>query len=334
VNIERGSLIPKFVRVAAAGLGLAVAIAGCSGPGGLLGGDSTAAGLSPVDSFFATQGGSEAALAGWQTAVQESVAVCMRSQGFTYEPAAPPVSESEANKASMSVREWTEQFGYGLANRHLNQIKTLATSTNQQVVGALPADQQNLYIAALTGPAVAAGQADINSLPLNEQGCSGQGVLDNGGESVAAGLAAFNQALADGQNQVNANPVVTQANAEWSRCMADKGYDFANRIDARTNIDQRLRTITEPLNLVLGTVSPDHLDDVISGDAAGFDGVANFTATDLHAIQEEEKAVANADLECYEQHLAAVVEPVRNEMETALIEEFRPQLEAVVGLSG
>jgi hypothetical protein len=290
---------------------------------------------SPLGRFFAGAAGQQAALSDFQRQAQELIQACMAKEGFEFAIAVPQVPESEQLRYDLTELEWTERYGYGISTSFESVIAAQGADPNTQIVLALGADEQEAWQSALLGQAIATGQVTDPSLmpPVSEQGCSGAAVSELGGTETVEGIGEFGVAYGDVFEELIADPAMVDASDGWSRCMAERGWDFGTQDDAVTYVSDEVDRATSSLGSELANLSADQLEALFEGSSIDPDDLPGFDRAALDAVREEEIEIALADLECYGEHVAAVFEPLRDAAEERLIEEYRPVLEGFRDLS-
>lgn len=295
-------------------------------------GDKPEAGLdSPVESFFELSGGSDSALRRWQIESQETTARCMANEGFDFVVSVPPESIAIKDQASLSDQDWTSEYGYGISTSVDYLLSIQLEDPNAQHLTTLAPEEQQRYLTALVGEKMASGQVlDPSQIPpLEEQGCTGEGVLATGGQAITEDLTEFNIAYQDAQVRVMSEPEVQSAIENWSTCLAELGYNYNDPSSPRAYIASRTQVIIQPVQQTAEDLSSDELESIVSGTGdADLTKLPGFDPEALAELQDEERAIASADYECYEEHVAAIYEPLLYGREEQLIDEYGDALNA------
>jgi hypothetical protein len=184
--------------------------------------------------------------------IQQQVAECMAAEGFEYIPFVP--SDIGGGFAGFDEEEYVKTYGFGVSTWVLQQDSfgpesdPYAQDPNQDIVEAMDDAERDEYYRLLYG-----GEPDIitNTPPeeleamspeeldefYNEayrdwqpDGCYNEASADyyNDTESQAF-YEEFGDDLDAFYSQAESDPRMTQAQADWSACMADKGHDFASQ---------------------------------------------------------------------------------------------------------
>jgi len=184
--------------------------------------------------------------------IQQQVAECMAAEGFEYIPFVP--SGIGGGFAGFDEEEYVKTYGFGISTWVLQQDSfgpendPYAQDPNQQIVEAMDDAERDEYYRLLHG-----GEPEIitNTPPeeleamspeeldqfYNEafqnwepDGCYNEASSDyyNDGQAQAF-YEEFGEDLDAFYLQAESDPRLTQAQADWSTCMADKGHDFASQ---------------------------------------------------------------------------------------------------------
>ena len=269
------------------------------------GDETTMAASSPLGAFFADDGGFQAALAEYTTRVEESIVRCMAEQGFEFAPNAANTNNPVQDRQNeLTVREWTTQYGFGISTSFDSVTQNLASNPNFEIfVGMSPAEQE-VWALTLNGVGVGAllgGDGPVNNtLPLEEQGCIGQALIDTGGQEAIEGLGDFGEIYEEGEAALFERRELVDAVDAWTRCMSEGGFpNFGTLDDPEDEIRERFNVITAPL-AAQADLTDEEGQALLDGDTLDIDGIASLDIEALRDVQADEIELALADLDCYE----------------------------------
>lgn len=226
---------------------------------------------------------------------QALIAECMVAAGFEYIPV--DVKTIEAAQARMRTepgytrRTYKEKWGLGVTTRFDNPVRDTGLGPNLEIYEGLPEAERIAYERTLWGENT---DADF-AFTLDEEDFS-----DTGGCTREAVAQVFTKAQLKGTYVnpkdlvIDADPRIVEAHQRWSECMHDAGYEYEYDQDE----------IIEEYQ--------DRLDELLEGDDPST--LTGARAEALRKLQEEEIAVALADLECQIQHTDAVYREVELEV--------------------
>ena len=204
--------------------------------------------------------------------VQRAIASCMKARGFDYRgPAAVEGLDLVLDPAT---------HGYGISTGPLGGSVTLGN-------GGADRFERDGYEQALYGSTLGGGGSS--------GGCAAVGAAEL--DAAMATIEALPYSIAQLEADALAHPDMVAGLAEWSSCMADKGYTAGNPVDLITDIAGRLSRAT-----------PD----------------------EATALIEEERRTAVADFECREQHLAPATAAVAAELAPAFVAANQTHLEGLM----
>jgi len=221
------------------------------------------------------------------------IASCMTEAGFEYVPIDAVTFRSAMDALTsapgLTDAEFVAQYGYGISTLPPTREFT-AGEENARIYSQLPAADQIAYKRTLWGDNVEATFVVM----LEVEDFSGAGGCTK---------EAIDQVFTEQQRNANyVNPFDAQVQQDsrmvdalekWSGCMRETGYDYENPDDAE-------REITDRLNAITKGADPRTL--------AGSDKAA------LTQLQGEERAVAQADHDCFEQHVTDVERQVERDI--------------------
>ncbi|MFC0644243.1 hypothetical protein [Cellulomonas phragmiteti] len=189
--------------------------------------------------------------------IQESIAACMKTQGFEYVPvdpdAVPRWQNVEAVQA-VGTRDYAEKYGYGLAESVLNPGVLLNDDwidENAGIFNTLSDEARLSYLATLEGKAadpVPVGEpADV--LGWAERGCRGAAendVLNAASSTDDASLQAAQDAAALAAERAATDPATSDATLQWAQCLEDAGYSgYESVADPRSDLANQMFAIVQ-----------------------------------------------------------------------------------------
>lgn len=305
----------------------ALALAACSG-GAPAAPPTPDSPLAPyVDALYG--GGSDEELAARNDTMQNAAAACMKEQGFPYQPdpgSGISVQADGEGGVEWGTRAFAEQYGYGVVS---SPFAPAAGDEGTEIV-----DPNADYLATLSDGERAAWKAALYGAPVDgptaptewdwtKAGCLGAAAHE---ADLAAGAASADpeaQGLIDEldslpEKAASADAVVA-AERRWSDCLATAGHPgYAHRADPMTDFSDRYGALARP-------------GEPPADGAAG----ADVDQAALDALQEEEIAVAVADLDCaastdYDDLLAAE----QQRLDQEFVDRNRAALDALVAAHG
>ena len=283
-------------------------------------------GESPLDFFFEEQGGQDEAFRQWQIDTQTAVAECMRLEGFEYQVAVAEATEIQRDVESLSRLDFASEHGYGISTSANLAAPDQLLDANATYLVSLDQQGRQRYAEALVGPVLANTEvtttAGAGIPPLSEQGCSGQAVIDNGGQSFTEGLASFQ--AAQQQSLIEAKASVADAVQEWSSCMATQGFEYLDPDQPRAEIASELDSLRAPLVAQIDAMPVEQVLELLSSPNSSLPGLDE---TALRDLQEQERLLATTDAECFIEHVAQAFDAVVFDQELELLEEFGDQLQ-------
>jgi hypothetical protein len=268
-------------------LAILLAMAGCAGdPGG-----GGAAPLPGVREFGLT----DAEFVDHVERTQALIAECMKRAGFEY----VPVDVATIEKAQASVREepgltsrqYKERWGLSVTTRFDDPVRTIGLGPNVAIMERLSEADREAYEVTLFGPA---DDSDF-AFTLDEEDFSSTGGCTR--EAVAQ---VFTPEQLEGTYVnpkdvlIEQDPRIIEAQARWTQCMHEKGYDYRDDQDAIIeDYEQRLEALLEGDDPQ--TLTGERLEA-------------------LHALQAEEIKVSLADRDCQALYTDEVVRQVEIEV--------------------
>jgi len=218
------------------------------------------------------------------------IAECMADAGFEYIPIDPvtfrDAMDSQGTVAGLSDSDFVAQYGYGITTLPPTQNFGHGEE-NQAIFDSLSEADQTAYTRTLVGDHVTA--TFVNMLEqedfLPARGCTLTAVKEVFAQEQLS-PSFFNPFDA----LVEQDPRMIDAQADWSRCMGEAGFEYQTQGDPEDEFVERLQTLT-------GGADP-----------------ATLTGSDKDALTElqgEERAIAAVDIEC----AAAFIDEVEAQVE-------------------
>ncbi|MCS5733374.1 hypothetical protein [Herbiconiux daphne] len=267
-------------------------------------------------------------------AVQDAVAVCMKEQGFDYQPDTNSgvfTVDSESLDAAPGSEEFAKTYGYGVSTDPFGTADHEASvvDPNQAYVDSLSDGERSAYDAALWGAASVVSPTDdpsggtIEATPYDwtTAGCFGAAQHDVTAETDPSSDPAFASmvdAMSALYEKVRAAPDVREKEKDWSDCLARAGFPGLEHID---DPQARFNELLDSL-----TASPD-------GSSTGERVRPDPSA--LKKLQSEEIATASADYDCVrDTGYQAALDDAQTTIEQAFVDENKEQLDALVAKYG
>lgn len=298
-------------------------------------GATSMAASSPLGALFADEGGLDAALAEYRIRVEESILVCMARQGFEFVVAGAPTNQVQDRQNELTFQEWTSEFGFGISTSFDSIAQGQATNPNAAIFGDLGPAEREIWALTLNGVGIAGlggGPVD-DTLPLGEQGCIGESIIKTEGQEAVEGLGEFGDRYDEGEAALFETREMVQVIAEWSRCMSESGFpEFANLDDPEAEVGERLGVITAPIGAALAALSDEEGEALFTGETLDVDKLPGLDIEALRDLQASEIELALADLDCYQANVQAVYEPLRDDFERGLLDEYAEEFAAIKSL--
>ncbi|MDX6720302.1 MAG: hypothetical protein QOJ63_2556 [Solirubrobacteraceae bacterium] len=283
-------------RSATAAIACVCLLAGCGGSGDKASTSATQqSGGTVEDQLGFTREGIAAASA----KVENSIASCMKAQGFDYIPIDPVAQQTAlTGRANISDAEFQKQFGYGIST--LYGRGSAQSDPNAAIRSRLAEADRAAYDRALSGGRpeqtffLAIDSADFTQLG----GCTKTATDEVLGGSRL--LQTLQRKLDELDESVVADPRMIRAREAWRACFkAATGEEEEDSESIEDQIRQRFEDI------VGGVVPPGQ----VAPDGAQVDEVA------LRALQREELEFSTQDVACEKRHIEAVEGKVQAEKE-------------------
>ncbi|MBF0687071.1 MAG: hypothetical protein IR158_04790 [Cellulomonas sp.] len=300
---------------------VALVLAGCSGDGTSSTSDEE---TGPMSAFFEKVGGSfdEGDAEKQQREHGELVAACMAEQGFEYTAPEPMGMTESEDMPEWNSKEYAEQFGYGATTSQDMNGGEEWVDPNADYLATMSEGEQTAFYEALYGvqPEVDP-EADPEEYEYNweEGGCEGKAsheVYEQGQIWDDPALQDFRDEMTNSWDSLADEPVLQEAQAKWSACMTEAGFDFASPQEAQDSIYDQMNVIWE-------ASVPEDPEAEVDPEAFELDETA------MAELKKEELAVAAADYTCKESSGYVKAEKAAYlAVEERLWEKYGDQLEA------
>ena len=331
-------------RVAAIGLGLIVALTGCSAGGGASGNaggstDKKTADEGPLQKYISaldeSSDFSEETMNKAQAATEALIAECMSKEGFEYEPfdgsysiAADPAPSGAPEEGTL---EYAEQYGYGLSDSpgreqtetELDDQPEVPVDPNAEYFESLSESEQAAFTETMYGSSPDEPADPDAVYDWKQAGC--QGAAQHEVEKDASGATGAWADPANAElfesigavytkytNPENPAPETIILNEEWASCMAEAGFsDYGSPDDA-------VAALLSELNALSGTGAED-------------EAPVEPSAEDTAAFTKHEIEVAVADVKCNEKvGYDAEIKRLNDAAEQEFVDEHKAELDALL----
>lgn len=253
-----------------------------------------------------------------QTKVEGLVSGCMKKAGFEYIPVDPNASQSAITGTSgLSADEFRKQYGYGIStvfDKIVAAASNISNSVdpNAKIRAALDPAGLAAYNKALSG-----ANADVSVFSALDGAKNGDlsgldGCVKEGTQAIFGDtnvMSALSK-LEELDKQAEADPRMVAAKADWSKCMKDAGFDYAdpNSVDA---------AIQDKLAAIVGAGAAKALGEDGKFNAAAFSpsNLPPFDKAALASLQAEELKTAQTDLGCEDKFVNAIDSKVKDEFQ-------------------
>ncbi len=291
---------------------------------------------SPIGAFFAEDGGFQSALDEYRLRVEEGILVCMAEQGFEFAVSGDAGRNAvQEAQNELSERAWTIEYGYGISTSFDSVVQSQATNPNAEIIFALGAAEREAWTETLIGVGNDLGDLGNGAIPLEERGCIGSSIIETGGQGPIEGLDAFGEAYGEREEAIFDTNDMIVAVGDWTRCMSEAGHPDYSELEApEDSFRDRLSVISAPIRPALDELEPGEGQSLFDGEEIDLTKLPGLDIDALRALQDEELSTALADLDCYDTHVRDVYEPLRNDFETELMEEFGSELDALRSIGG
>jgi len=334
-------IMSKKLLIILASLALIAAACGGGSSGDASSGDASSddaqgpsmAASSPIGAFFNEDGGFDEAIEEFSVKVEEGISICMAEQGFEFARTGnggfnDPATEAQSE---LTIRQWTKEYGYGVSTSFESALNQNASDPNAEIVFGMGEEERNQWLFALTGQEGFGGlQGGGQDIALEEQGCIGQSLIATGAEDVFEGLESFGNAYEEQEDALFDRREMVDAVDAWSRCLSEGGYDNYAEPDApEAEILTRFQAILAPYQAELNSIDPDEGAAIFSGDSVDAADLPGLDIDALRTLQDDELATALADLDCYDEHVKDIYEPLRDDFERGLMTEYQTELDSL-----
>jgi hypothetical protein len=232
--------------------------------------------------------------------VENSIASCMKAEGFDYVPVDPVAQQAAlTGKPNMSDAEYEQQFGYGITT--LYGRATAQTDPNAAIRSGLGEADLAAYDRALSG-----GKPDqtfafaVDTGDFTELGGCTKKATDKafGGTQL---LQTLQRKLDELDDSIAADQRMVRAQEAWRTCVKDAtGNEYEDAESIEDDIKQRFERIA-------GSVVP-------PGEVAPSGTQVDMAA--LRKLQQDELDLFHKDLTCEQKNIDPVEAKVRQEKET------------------
>jgi hypothetical protein len=232
--------------------------------------------------------------------VENSIASCMKAEGFDYVPVDPVAQQAAlTGKPNMSDEEYEQQFGYGITT--LYGRGNAQTDPNAAIRAGLGEADRAAYDRALSG-----GKPDqtfafaVDTGDFSELGGCTKKATDQafGGTQL---LQTLQRKLDELDDSIAADQRMVRAQTAWRQCMKDAtGNEYEDAESVEDEIKQRFEQIA-------GSVLP-------PGEVVPPGTEVDMAA--LRKLQQDELDLFRKDAGCERKHIDPVEAKVRNEKET------------------
>jgi hypothetical protein len=250
-----------------------------------------------------------------QRQVQALIVDCMAEQGFEYEPVDyGAASAVDPSYTDLDDEERARTIGYGFTQWVDEDPDDGGfVDPNNERIEAMDDATRDAYYAALYGdwpePTFDEDGEEVFDRTVEPGGCQNEAwqAVNGGQDDVFRELEDdFN----DLWERIEADPRLVEAEAAWSACMAERGFEFSAMNEIFDHLNQRMEE--EVWNIEV------EVDD------EGMPTGPTYDEEGLEEVRAEEIAIATADYECaQETDRTEVQQEVQVEFEEAFIEEHR-----------
>ncbi|MFG3383109.1 hypothetical protein [Streptomyces sp. NPDC047999] len=233
-------LTPERLRPAVlTGLALSLLVVGCAG--GAADHQRDDSGVRPWSGAARFTADEQARL---HEAVQREVVACMRTRRLEYlpQPAADTRREASASPYGLLTGARARSDGYGIVGEILSGGTGPPPDANAGLLASMGADQADRWRGALLGRPETMRQITVPDAPAvryDPDSCAARGraeVYGRGWEEALLGAEAATNRVVD---SVRKDAGYRRAVAEWSDCMAGRGYDYPDLQAPRAALARR-----------------------------------------------------------------------------------------------
>lgn len=279
-----------------------------------------------------------------------AVANCMRSGGFEYSPR--PITEASVFGVpiggDLTEAEYAASYGFGISTVFDDMFEQtqpednepLGDDPNAATLGALTESEREAWFEALRGPGLLVdpetgelidpltGKA-LDDGPPVDGGCTGQARSQAQGHSEQ--WVDIENGLAKVEEEVDADPRMVNAFADWSECMASQGAPFANLQAVYDELWSKYLNLQDDV-LADNDLGPSTESREITESSSRVPELTPGQAERLAQLQQVEIRIATVHLEC-SKDLEGVRESVTYEYEAQFVHENRETLSTLRGSS-
>lgn len=274
---------------------------------------------------------------------QELIRECMAAEGFDYIPFVPEESATFFGPfGDLSEEEFAEHYGFGFTTLYVEEpgladpegyndpndeiVQDLDEATREEYYRVLHGEEPDVDFETMTDEEIDAYFEDF--VPT---GCYAEAQREvNGSQRF---FEDFSDELQEMWEEMQTDPRVVAAQADWSACMAEAGHQFADQDAMYEYLQQRIDeivTYNEPspeqvaeLEQEFGPAGPTEEQMAEMDTLFG----PQYDEAELKALNEEEISMAVADLDC-RNALMDTFDEVQKEFEARFVAEHRDALEA------
>jgi len=279
-----------------------------------------------------------------QRLVQQGIQVCMLEQGFTYVP--EEVGDGlrfflQSDNTGQSASEYAETQGFGISTRFDAVLEgdfevDDAVEPNEEHLATLSEGERDAWQFALRGaPPERNAEGQLIDPETGEVIQGGPGRVTGGCTAEAQEevrgdlslLAELTDEFIELDERIAADPRLTELQREWIDCMRGEGFDYQDEPEARAELNQDFRPL-------LRSFFQGGADGAQGGGGRGnpLEAVAGLELSaeqevELEALQDKERAIAVASLECQGDSEAEIAE-ITERYEAEFVEVNREILES------
>lgn len=290
----------------------------------------------------------EAVWAEQQRQVEETVAQCMRNEGFEYTPVDYSQFDSfEEDDWNPADRDWVAENGLGISTGIGGE--TFAEPVGQDdfkdpnadYVSTLSEGEQTAYYRVLYGDDVeseANSEVDFDDPAAVEayeeayENRANKGCYDtawdqtNEASAVDAVFSALDDSFEDIEARVLIDPRLSDGLTSWTACMAESGYDFASPDEMWDAAQERSEEIWGSFSSPFEAYTEEDLEGLSDEQFEELYPEPELDQELIDEIQEWEIAVALADFDCGGPELTEIAQEIWTEEVAQVIESKRDEI--------
>lgn len=286
--------------------------------------DDDAAAVDPLAELFGWDASeSPAEQRAQQLAVEEAVAVCMRAEGFEYNPVDYQSQYGGDDTDAELYNDpdaYGEKYGYGVVHNYEQYEEPyllgedgfsgdVFEDPNQEYVDSLSNSERDDYYRILHGEQNFAepeidddGNEVYVAPPIEEQGCYGQGQLEVYGEDRFQIDPEVEERLADFYSTIQNDPEIEAAQLDWLDCMKQEQPDVLESEVVGFSVkapESMYQLFDFKKSEAMGVIPTDYDSDEGGGSSWSSDGEPEPIPDDeLEALRALELSVWKIDREC------------------------------------